>query len=99
MFHPYAPSSPVIINGLAFGSRCVQGNAGSEDRLFLNIFAPFLPESTKSKKLKSAFFWIHGGGHGSDGIYDGESVASRSDVVVIQSIIGVYFLSISISNY
>jgi len=97
------PHMPVTINGLAFESRCVQGNAGLEDCLFLNIFTPFLPESTKSKKLKPVLFWIHGGGltggQGSDGIYDGGNMASRSDVVVIQSITGVYFLSISIPNY
>ena len=84
---PYTPSSPVIINGLAFGSRCVQGNAGSEDRLFLNIFTPFLLESTKSKNLKPALSWIHGGGftgdQGSDKIYDGGNMAGRSDVVVV----------------
>ena len=81
------PHIPVTINGLAFGSRCIQGNAGLEDCLFLNIFTPFLPESTKSKKLKPVLFWVHGGGftggQGSDGIYDGGNMASRSDVVVV----------------
>jgi len=83
----YIPISPVIINGLAFGSRCVQGNAGSKDRLFLNIFTPFLPESTKGKKLKQSFpgysYTEAKGGQGSDGIYDGGNMASRSDVVVV----------------
>jgi len=88
---PYSPSSPATIKALSFGSNCLQKGSGSEDCLFLNIFTPFLPQNakqaTKSKKLKAVLFWIHGGGftggQGSDGIFDGGNMASRSDVVVV----------------
>ncbi|TFK32362.1 Alpha/Beta hydrolase protein [Crucibulum laeve] len=76
------------VNALAYGSRCTQSGAGSEDCLFLNIYTPFLPQNAaKSKGLKPVLFWIHGGGftggEGSDGIFDGGNMASRSDVVVV----------------
>ncbi len=73
-----------------FGSQCVQGaNSGSEDCLFLNVFTPYLPASPDAKKedLKPVMFWIHGGaftgGMGSDPIFDGGSLASRGDVVIV----------------
>lgn len=75
-----------------FGSECAQilGGIGSEDCLFLNIWTPHLPRpSNKSGKagLKPVMFWIHGGafmsGTGSDTTFDGGSLASRGDVVVV----------------
>ena len=76
-------------DALSFGSECLQGNAGSEDCLFLNIWTPYLPSSPKPMpaKLKPVMFWIHGGafiyGTGSDPTFDGGSLASRGDVVVV----------------
>ena len=77
-------------NALTFGSECVQaGDIGSEDCLFLNIWTPYLPSSShpESDKLKPVMFWIHGGaftsGTGSDPTFDGGSMVSRGDVVVI----------------
>lgn len=77
-------------NALAFGSQCVQaGNVGSTDCLFLNIWTPYLPSSSNPSMatLKPVVFWIHGGaftsGTGSDQTFDGGSLVSRGDVVVI----------------
>lgn len=98
-------------DALTFGSECVQGAAGSEDCLFLNIWTPYLPakDEESEDKLKPVMFWIHGGavsspmksisvweaklssnimsqftgGTGSDPTFDGGSLVSRGDVVVI----------------
>ena len=75
---------------LTFGSECVQaGDVGSEDCLFLNIWTPYLPQTSDvpAEKLKPVMFWIHGGaftgGTGSDPTFDGGSLVSRGDVVVV----------------
>lgn len=75
---------------LTFGSQCVQaGDLGSEDCLFLNVWTPFLPASSKplSTRLKPVMFWIHGGaftsGTGADPTFDGGGMASRGDVVLV----------------
>ncbi|KAF4571495.1 type-B carboxylesterase/lipase family protein [Pleurotus pulmonarius] len=72
------------------GAHCVQaGDTNvSEDCLFLNIFTPFLPGTDgRSVKRKPVMFWIHGGaftgGTGSDATFDGGSLASRGDVVLV----------------
>ncbi|KAG5220135.1 alpha/beta-hydrolase [Salix suchowensis] len=72
------------------GAHCVQvGDSDvSEDCLFLNIFTPFLPGTDgRSVKRKPVMFWIHGGaftgGTGSDATFDGGSLASRGDVVLV----------------
>lgn len=82
--------TPGHYSALDFGSECVQaGDVGSEDCLFLNVWTPFLPasNSTSTEKLKPVMFWIHGGaftsGTGSDPTFDGDSLASRGDVVVV----------------
>ena len=64
----------------------VQG--GSEDCLNLNIWTPYLPPSSPSKKkLKPVMFFIYGGSFitGSANNYniDGTNLASRGDVVVV----------------
>ncbi|CAN8096730.1 unnamed protein product [Discula destructiva] len=87
----YAGSNSTVVNATSFGSECAQGSdTGSEDCLFLNIWTPYLPvpswDSPKSS-LKPVMFWIHGGaflvGTGSDNTFDGGSLASRGDVVVV----------------
>ncbi|KAI7773333.1 crystal protein [Diaporthe eres] len=78
------------VSATSFGSECAQGTAGSEDCLFLNIWTPYLPsKDSKSDKsaLKPVMFWIHGGaligGTGNDNTFDGGSVTSRGDVVLV----------------
>ena len=83
-------NKPGHYEALNFGSECVQaGDVGSEDCLFLNIWTPYLPstETVPAEKLKPVMFWIHGGaftsGTGSDPTFDGGSLVSRGDVVVV----------------
>ncbi|KAK8041979.1 cholinesterase-like protein [Apiospora rasikravindrae] len=76
------------ISALEYGSRCVQGQMGSEDCLFLNIWTSFLPKPGYTKSgLRPVMFWIHGGGFAggtaNDAIFDGGNLASRGDVVVV----------------
>lgn len=79
------------MSATAFGSECAQGSdTGSEDCLFLNIWTPYLPNpggKSENSSLKAVLFWIHGGafmsGTGSDNTFDGGSLASRADVVVV----------------
>ncbi|KAJ7352027.1 alpha/beta-hydrolase [Mycena albidolilacea] len=62
----------------------------SEDCLTLHIFTPYIPSSKSSKSapaLKPVMFWIHGGGNvqgtGEDATFDGGSLVSRTDSVVV----------------
>ena len=62
----------------------------SEDCLSLNIYTPHIPATPSIKsgpKLKPVLFWMHGGAftHGSavDGVFDGASLVSRGDVVLV----------------
>jgi hypothetical protein len=73
----WTPPQPVIAwsgvrNATTFGSQCTQGGgAGSEDCLFLNVFAPLANQSsslsptttTPSKQLLPVMLWVHGGGY------------------------------------
>ncbi|KAJ7433577.1 cholinesterase [Mycena galericulata] len=82
-------TGPPTLSALTFGSPCAQvGGSGMENCLFLNIFTPFLPaQNIPTSSLKPVMFWIHGGaftsGEGSDAIFDGGSLVSRGDVVVV----------------
>ncbi|KAB5557953.1 Alpha/Beta hydrolase protein [Coniochaeta sp. 2T2.1] len=77
------------VSALNYGSQCVQGNSGSEDCLFLNIWTNYLPKAgcTKPKNLKPVMFWIHGGaftgGTANDNTFDGGNIVSRGDVVLV----------------
>lgn len=80
------------MDALAFGDSCAQGSStGSEDCLFLNIWSPYLPNPNASQRnpdsLRPVMFWIHGGaftgGTGADPTFDGGSLASRGDLVVV----------------
>lgn len=79
------------VSATSFGDVCAQGSdTGSEDCLFLNIWTPHLPKPSSEAAqghLKPVMFWIHGGafanGMGSDDTFDGGSLASRGDVVVV----------------
>ncbi|KAF7375397.1 Carboxylic ester hydrolase [Mycena sanguinolenta] len=62
----------------------------SEDCLNLHVFTPYIPSSNPSKSapaLKPVLFWIHGGGNtqgtGEDATFDGGSLVSRTDSVVV----------------
>jgi carboxylesterase type B len=60
----------------------------SENCLHLQVFTPSLPVGrVPSKGLKPVMFWMHGGGMvngvGSDSTFDGDSLVSRGDVVVV----------------
>jgi len=52
----------------------------------MNIFTPYLPgkEHADPATLKPAMFWLHGGGGTAmDATFDGASLTSRSDVVLV----------------
>jgi hypothetical protein len=60
----------------------------SEDCLYLQVFTPSLPVGgVPSKGLKPVMLWMHGGGMvngaGSDSTFDGDSLVSRGDVVLV----------------
>jgi para-nitrobenzyl esterase len=68
--------------GDPFGEDCVQGQRGSDDCLFLNVW-------TGAESVEDAlpvFVWVYGGGFnsgsGSMEWYDGEAMASKGAVVV-----------------
>lgn len=78
------------VSALNYGSQCVQGNSGSEDCLFLNIWTNYLPKagcSPNKSALKPVMFWIHGGaftgGTANDNTFDGGNLVSRGDVVLV----------------
>jgi len=85
---------------LSYGSPCPQfasliggvdaprgSVVGSEDCLYLNVFAPKFAaaEVPKPGALLPVMFWIHGGGNsiGHAGFYDGGKLAASEKVVVV----------------
>ncbi len=56
--------------------------SGSEDCLYLDIFAPL----NKSNKLLPVMFWIHGGGNtsGLKDLYDFRKLVKKYDVIVVR---------------
>ncbi|KAI0631083.1 carboxylesterase from carbohydrate esterase [Trametes polyzona] len=87
--YPTAYTGNKTIDARNFRSQCIQAGStsGSEDCLFLNIWTPFIPSPGSRTPLKAVMFWIHGGaftgGTGSDSTFDGSSLASRGDVVLV----------------
>jgi para-nitrobenzyl esterase len=61
--------------------------AGSEDCLFLNVYAPEHGSSSSPQKPGElpVMFWIHGGGNvsGTSNFYNGSRLASEQNVVVV----------------
>ncbi|TDL14964.1 carotenoid ester lipase precursor [Rickenella mellea] len=90
----FAPPQPPLAfkgirNATSFGSACPQQNftlpglpgpetAGSEDCLFLNVFAP---SSIAPGRLLPVVFWLYGGG-----FEDGDSATNPGDTIVNRSI-------------
>jgi para-nitrobenzyl esterase len=84
---------------LAFGNRCPQfaspfagvsdvptgAITGSEDCLFLNVYAPRLERGAAAQAKLPVMVWIHGGGNviGLSDFYDGGRIAQTHDVVVV----------------
>jgi para-nitrobenzyl esterase len=69
----------------SFGSECTQGNQGSEDCLFLNIYVPnFKKDDDKHRSGMPVMFWIHGGGltAGAGSDYDPTPLVERGVIVV-----------------
>jgi len=95
------PPDPLGIKeeALAFGSICPQiaspfggvydvpqGQvAGSEDCLYLNVYAPEMTGSDARSARLPVMVWIHGGGNsvGHASFYDGGRLAESEDVVVV----------------
>ncbi|KAJ5287618.1 carboxylesterase [Penicillium angulare] len=61
----------------------------SEDCLYLNVYTSTIPELplTDESQLKPVMFWFYGGGQttgtASDSTFDGASIVSRGDVVLV----------------
>ena len=83
---------------LSFSDRCLQFSInepeatlpiGSEDCLYLNVWAPPYPAQNvpKGKDALPVMFWIHGGGNSmgeaATSIYDGSLLAAQHNVVVV----------------
>jgi para-nitrobenzyl esterase len=89
------------LEGLSFGSSCVQFAGpraaadappagepmGSEDCLYLNVYAPrFEPEAVpRGEKRLPVMLWIHGGGNtiGDARVYDAGRLALRHELIVV----------------
>lgn len=71
----------------------------SEDCLYLNIYTPFLPSNTSTSERpgKPVMVWYYGGGDtqgsAADSTFDGASLTSRADVVVVTINVGLIPLS------
>jgi para-nitrobenzyl esterase len=65
-----------------FSKTCMQGNGGSEDCLYLNVWTGAKSPTEK----RPVMVWIYGGGYtsgsGSQPMYDGEALAKKGAVVV-----------------
>ncbi|KAF9526700.1 cholinesterase [Crepidotus variabilis] len=89
--NPYTTSTPVTLLVTRYGTPCPQSRIRQEDRLFLNIYTPYIPQNpaqaNSKKKLKPVIVWIHGGalafGESDSLAFDGGNMASRNDLVYV----------------
>jgi para-nitrobenzyl esterase len=81
---PNACAQPAPVLG---GEANPDGSSGSEDCLYLNVFAPaFAPDAVpKRGERLPVMVWIHGGGNsiGDASLYDGGFLAASHGVVVV----------------
>lgn len=78
--------SPCIQYGSPLGGVGEAGSRqGSEDCLYLNVYAPALEETARSSSRLPVMVWIHGGGNtvGHAAFYDGSVLAAREGVIVV----------------
>ena len=78
-FGGVAPQLQMMLSALA---AMVINDPQSEDCLYLNVWTPAV-----DGKRRPVMVWVHGGafaiGSGSQGLYDGSTLARRGDVVVV----------------
>jgi para-nitrobenzyl esterase len=82
----FASACPQLANILGDAPDAKPGSViGSEDCLYLNVYAPRGSAEEAAKRKLPVMFWIHGGGNtvGHAGGYDGSELAARYDVVVV----------------
>ncbi len=76
-----------ILDGTKPPNSCLQLNRNdtSEDCLYLNIYVEKNTYLNRKNELKPILVWIHGGGFvlGSGSDYDGRTIVSMSDVIVV----------------
>jgi para-nitrobenzyl esterase len=87
-FGPACVQFAGIIGGVPGASEIPEGDpSGSEDCLYLNIYAPrFEPaEVPRGKERLPVMLWIHGGGNtiGTAATYDGSTLAAKHQLVVV----------------
>jgi para-nitrobenzyl esterase len=75
-----------LLDASSFGNVCTQGGRGSENCLFLNIYAPnFKKNGNKHGGAMPVMFWIHGGGltGGAGSDYDPTPLLAPQNVIVV----------------
>ncbi|MET0143641.1 MAG: carboxylesterase family protein [Ilumatobacteraceae bacterium] len=78
------PRPPASWSGVrdatSFGAQCAQASGGSEDCLYLNVYAPAKPHGKVPVML-----WIHGGSYvsGTGASYDPTPIVEGGDVIVV----------------
>jgi para-nitrobenzyl esterase len=80
------PGEPCIQFGSPLGGVGPAGSRqGSEDCLYLNVYAPALAASATADARLPVMVWIHGGGNtvGHAAFYEGGVLAARENVVVV----------------
>ena len=80
------PGEPCIQFGSPLGGVGTAGSRqGSEDCLYLNVYAPKLDAAQRAQRRLPVMVWIHGGGNtvGHAAFYEGGVLAARENVLVV----------------